>query len=53
MPTKDQIKDMFREAFERADKDGTGKLTLDEVTLMMGTAEVQPDPNHIEVSLRW
>ncbi len=50
MPTKDQIKEMFRESFERADKDGTGKLTREEVGLMMGTADVQPDPKDIDVS---
>ncbi len=42
---------MFRESFERADKDGTGKLTREEVGLMMGTAEVQPDPKDIDVRM--
>ena len=31
MPTKEQVKDQFRESFDRADTDGTGKLTKDQV----------------------
>ncbi len=50
MPTKDQLKEQFRSAFERADTDGTGKLTKDQVGNMLGSADVQPDPQHVEVS---
>lgn len=31
MPTKEQVKEQFKESFERADTDGTGKLTQDQV----------------------
>lgn len=32
MPTKEQVKEQFRESFNRADTDGTGKLTKDQVS---------------------
>ena len=31
MPTKEQVKDQFRDSFQRADTEDTGKLTKDQV----------------------